>query len=431
MRADDGTHPRRTSGRPWLEHSPEARQALGARYATVCAIASPHDDTYEHGYLLWSDEPFTERAVTRQMTALGFTVTAVGATGHRWHPWQVAVSAGPDTRLPTHVVAFRGDYTTAGWLGIWSRTAGRVLYDSPEEGWKTAGTLHTLYADKGLWEDPHDWVALVTAEQAERVARQLGRRLPGVAGLDAAVRADRAVVERRWALWAEFTARRLERFAVEVRQVIEEGDRLAAVDPPRRAVAYVAGRHREAERIAAVPVRAGESFPLVRFLIGSFRDRRRGGVGDYDVHCNRLALTAPGGERLDLVLELQLSHYSQAHDEAFTPYCPDEAAWRDDPAIPAQLAAERPPIAIPALVFPVSPTAIRITARPLPATRDPGRWRDLRLTLTFPDGGEWTTPPGWDDDCFRWRRFRSAREGEIFVPDDVDVMKGVRARFAL
>ncbi|GAB1641287.1 hypothetical protein [Krasilnikovia sp. MM14-A1259] len=72
-----------------------------------------------------------------------------------------------------------------------------------------------------------------------------------------------------------------------------------------------------------------------------------------------------------------------------------------------------------------------MVAAPLDDTYEPGRWADLRLTLTFPNGAEFASLRGWDDNDFRWRRFRSAREGEIFVPDDIALMKGVRARFSV
>ncbi|MFI7547457.1 hypothetical protein [Actinoplanes sp. NPDC049599] len=44
--------------------SPAAvRLVLGTRYVMVCAVLGEGSTRYQHGYLLWSDEPFTASVV--------------------------------------------------------------------------------------------------------------------------------------------------------------------------------------------------------------------------------------------------------------------------------------------------------------------------------------------------------------------------------
>ncbi len=338
------------------------------------------------------------------MTARGFSVESVRRAMYVV-PWEAVVSAGPGRDTSTYVAAVWGDDPRPTWLALWGH--GALLFDDPEAGgWRTGSIGHLLYDKYG---DAQDHSVEVTAAQAARIGPAIGRRVPDDEQLRAAAEAEDATRRKRWALWDEFTVRRLERYARRVQRVLDAIERLPA--PPRK----------EGDGPSdAVVVRAGESFPLVRFLAGRFRDRSRTSTGDFDVRCNRVAVVAPDGGRLEVVIGLRLTKYSHAHERAFTPFCREEAAFREDPDFPEWLAAERPLLATPAAVFPVSPTAIRVTAEQVP-----GRRRRLGLALMFPGRAEFVAV---GDGTFR---AADGRTGEIFVPDDVAVMTGVRARFLL
>jgi hypothetical protein len=414
---------------PYREYPVAARPVLGARYCTVCGIGGALADRYEHNVLLWSDEPFTETVVTRELTNHGFEVAAVSRTLDPRQPWTASVTHGPEPAAETYVGRFHGDWSTVGWIGLWARGPGYVVYDEPDHDWRAVPAAEALYHQH---DRPSDTVLTLTGQQATGLAILAGRRLPTRSELAAALRARE---DARWSsqqLWQRFYDHRAAVLAPEVRRLRTESARLADRPPPRRPVADPEEGRRAVARMPAARVRVGEPFPLVRFLLGRFADRRSDTYGSHTALCNRLELVLGSGETVGLTLELMVRGGLLVHPGAVTPYCPEEADYLDDPELAPAQAGQQWPDPLWCAVFPASPARFEVWGRPATPTAALQR---LSIAVTFPGGPEFVALPAWSDSFHLWDYFAAAgaepdpEEGhEIFVPDDINLMKAVRAR---
>jgi hypothetical protein len=421
-----------TGAAPYREYPPAARPILGVRYCTVCDVRGELSDRYEHAFLLWSDEPFTAPVVVREMTRLGFRVVGVFRTHDPRRPWAATIDGGPERAAETYVGRFEGDCTAVEWIGLWSRHDDRVVHDEPGHGWRVVPASLALHDQDDMVEQPGDTVVVLTEQQAGGLAILAGRRLPTGSELAAALRGEQ---ESRWAggqSWERFYDHRAALFAADVQRVRAEGARLAAAPPARQSMSYEDDRWRAVAAIPPLPVRVGERFPLVRFLVGSFHDRRPDGYGSYTTLCNRLAVTTTGGGTVELTLELMVRGGLLVHPGAVTPYCPAEADYLDDPELAPAQSGQRWPDPLWCAALPVSPARFEVWGRPATVSRALQR---LSIALTFPGGGEYVAVPAWSDTFHLWDCFAAAgaRENdeechEIFVPDDVNLMKPVQAR---
>jgi hypothetical protein len=417
---------------PYREYPAAARPVLGVRYCTVCGISGELSDRYEHNYLLWSDEPFSPAVVTREMTALGFQVSSVFRTLDTQQPWAARITGGPELPAESYVGRFHGDWSAVRWIGLWLRHRGYVVHDQPDHGWRAVAAAQALYDQRNLYELPSDAVVLLTGQQATGLAILAGRRIPTASELAAALRAQE---HSRWSseqLWQRFYDHRVALFAADVRRVRAEGARLAGAPPDRQQVAGRQERQRAVARIPALRVRVGESFPLLRFLVGSFEDRRPDGYASYTTLCNRLDIVTGDGETVGLTLELMVRGGLLVHPGAVTPYCPPEADYADDPELALAQAGQQWPDPLWCAVFPVSPARFEMWG--WPATPTTVR-RNLSIAVTFPGGQEFVAVPAWSDTFHLWDYFTAdgplpaQEEGhEIFVPDDLNLMKTVQAR---
>jgi hypothetical protein len=417
---------------PYREYPAAARPVLGVRYCTVCGISGKLSARYEHNFLLWSDEPFTAAVVAREMSRLGFEIVDVFRTRDTQRPWAAHITGGPERATETYVGRFHGDCSAIEWIGLWSRHRGRVVHDNPDHGWRALPASQALYDQHDLSEAPSDAVVVLTGQQAVGLAILAGRRLPRAGELSAALRAEE---EARWAgeqLWKRFYDHRAAQFAGDVKRVRAEGARLVDAPPERQPVSYPEDGQRVAARLPALGVRVGEQFPLVRFLIGSFHDRWRDGYGSYTTLCNRLDVVTGGGETVGLTLELMVRGGLLVHPGAVTPFCPAEADYLDDPELALAQAGQRWPDPLWCAVFPVSPARLEVWGRP---SAPSAALRRLTIALTFPGSEEFVALPAWSDTFHLWDYFATAgtlpahgAAHEIFVPDDINLMKVVRAR---
>jgi hypothetical protein len=430
---------------PFREYPAAVRPVLGARYVTVCAVFGERSAQYEHGYLLWSDEPFTAPIVAREMTALGFTVVDIRPTQIEEQPWAATISSGPPPAEHTYLGIFHGaDCSTIRWIGLWSRYYGRVVHDKPDHGWHTVHAGQVRYEQRDLYELPRDDVVLLTARQATGLAIVAGRRLPVEAELAASIRTE---LEADWAhqqLWQRFHDHRAAMFADDVQRLRVESARLADLPPHRQPVASYDDRRQVVAGMAPMRVHIGETFPLLRFLVGDFRDRdpRFAGYGSYTVYANRLEVITSAGETIELALQVMVRGGLLVHDPAVTPFCPAEADYTDDPELALARSGDRWPEPLFSAVFPASPAMLEIwgePGRPSPPTATPSAaLPGLGITLTFPGDQQFAAVPGWSDTFHQWQRFipldrdsTSRSPGEqthqIFVPDDLNHMKTVQA----
>ena len=417
---------------PYREYPPAARPVLGVRYCTVCGIRDRLSARYEHSYLLWSDEPCTATVVAREMTRLGFEIVDVFRTRDKNRPWAAQITGGPPRRDESYVGRFDGTWSTVRWIGLWSRHRDKVIFDHPDHGWRVLPASQALYDQHDLAESPSEAVVVLTEQQAIGLAIQAGRRLPTAGDLAEALRAEE---ESRWAgeqLWKRFYDHRAALFAADVARVRAEGSRLAEAPPERQPISYQEDGQRVAARLPALGVRVGEPFPLVRFLIGSFHDRWRDGYASYTTLCNRLEVVTGGGETLGLTLEVLVRGGLLVHPGAVTPYCPAEADYLDDPELALAQAGQRWPDPLWCAVFPVSPARFEVWGRPATSST---ALRRLSIALTFPGSEEFVAVPAWSDSFHLWDYFATAgalpADGtghEIFVPDDINLMKAVQAR---
>jgi hypothetical protein len=417
---------------PYREYPVAARPVLGVRYCTVCGIRDRLSARYEHNFLLWSDEPFTASVVAREMTRLGFEIVDVFRTRDRHQPWAAQIAGGPQWAEETYIARFGGDWSTVEWIGLWSRHRDRVIHDDPDHGWLAMTASQALYDQHDLSESPSDAVVVLTEQQAVGLAILAGRRLPTESELAAALRAEE---ESRWSgehLWKRFYDDRAALFAADRERVRAEAVRLADAPPQRQPISDQEDGQRVAARLPALAVRVGEPFPLVRFLIGSFHDRRPDDYGSYTVLCNRLDVVTGGGETVSLTLELMVRGGLLVHPGAVTPYCPAEADYLDDPELALAQAGQRWPDPLWCAVFPVSPARFEIRGRPASTS---AALRRLSIAVTFPGSQEFVAVPAWSDSFHLWDYFATAGTlpadetgQEIFVPDDINLMKPVQAR---
>ena len=138
------------------------------------------------------------------------------------------------------------------------------------------------------------------------------------------------------------------------------------------------------------------------------------------------------GETVGLTLELMVRGGLLVHPGAVTPYCPGEADYADDPELALARAGQQWPDPLWCAVFPVSPARFEIWG--WPATPTTVR-QNLSIAVTFPGGREFVAVPAWSDTFHLWDYFTAGgpmpaqEEGyEIFVPDDLNLTKTVRAR---
>ena len=416
---------------PYREYPAAARPVLGVRYCTVCGISGELSARYDHNMLLWSDEPFTATVVAREMTHRGFKVVDVRRSGDPHRPWDAEVERGPEQTAETYVGRFTDGCDAVEWIGLWSRHRDRVIHDQRGHGWRALPASRVLYDQHDQYESPSAAVVVLTEQQATGLAILAGCRLPTVSELADALRAEE---ESRWAgqhLWKRFYDHRAAVFADDVRRVRAEADRLVDAPPERRPVAFREDGERVVAEIPAREVRVGEPFPLVRFLVGSFHDRWKDSYGSYTTLCNRLAVVT-GGETIGLTLELLVRGGLLVHPGAVTPYCPAEADYLEDPELAPAQAGQRWPDPLWCAVFPVSPARFEIWGRPAGSVT---ALRRFSIALTFPGGKEFVAVPAWSDTFHLWDHYAAADElpaagegHEVFVPDDINLMKAVQAR---
>jgi hypothetical protein len=127
------------------------------------------------------------------------------------------------------------------------------------------------------------------------------------------------------------------------------------------------------------------------------------------------------------------------HGPTYTPYCPVEADYTDDPDLDLAPSGHHLPDPLYCAVFPASPANLEIWGIPASSRSASPMLRQLSIALTFPDGQEFTAVPAWTDTFHQWRHFHRIEPGtptparrtfgrEIFVPDDINLMKAVQAR---
>jgi hypothetical protein len=127
------------------------------------------------------------------------------------------------------------------------------------------------------------------------------------------------------------------------------------------------------------------------------------------------------------------------HGPAFTPFCPAEADYADDPELDLAQSGDRGREPLWCAVFPASPAHLEIWGMPTSPTTPTSALRRLSIALSFPDGETYAAVPAWNDTFHQWQHFVLAgsdlvsapRRGpgrEIFVPDDINLMKTVQAR---
>lgn len=417
---------------PYREYPAAARPVLGARYCTVCGIGGRLGNRYEHNLLLWSDEPFTTAVVTREMTNLGFEVAGVSRTLDPHQPWAAWIAGGPEPAAETYVGRFQGDWSTVEWIGLWARNRGYVVHDQPDHGWRAASAGQALYEQRNLGELPSDAVVVLTEQQATGLAILAGRRLPTAGELAAALRTGEDPHWSSQQLWRRFYDHRAAVFTPDVKRLRTAAARLADQPPARRQVSGQQERRQAVAEVPATQVQLGEPFPLVRFLIGRFADRRGDTFGSYTTLCNRLDVVLGSGETVGLTLELMVRGGLLVHPGAVTPYCPAEADYLDDPELELARAGQQWPDPLWCAVFPASPARFEVWGWPSTATPP---LQQLSLAVTFPGSLEFVALPAWSDTFHLWDYFASPghepgpEEGhEIFVPDDLNLMKDVQAR---
>lgn len=295
---------------------------------------------------------------------------------------------------------------------------------------------------RDLYELPKDRAVILTERQAAGLAITAGRRLPTPADLDAAVR---TVEEATWTseqLWERFYDHRAAVHAADIRRVRAWGARLADVAPQRQPANYRAGHDTIVAQQPTLPVRVDEVFPLVRFLIGNFRDRGPGPrrYGWHTASCNRLDVTTTDGHHVTLTLDLMIRGGVAVHDPV-TPFCPAETDYAADPDLALARSGQRRPTPMISAVFPVSPAQLAVWARPTPPAPATPALQQLGIALTFPGAQHFTAEPAWTGSSHHWERFTATTAtGEpapstaagstsrIFVPDDINLMKTVHAR---
>jgi hypothetical protein len=416
----------------YKQYPEELGRILGVRYCTLCML-EPERYGFDLPQLLWADEPFDAAVVERELLDRGWRDVSVGA-GSPAGPWRARVGGDPpdgDRWVGfNHGSDYAGRVTVARWP---HKSPYLILYSTRQRNWWATGAATALY-DK--YDIPKPYVVGLTRHQAERLSLAQGRPPPTDAEVAAALRAE----HDRWQAFSErrdrFYAARAARFAAEVAGLRAEAARLAAVSPPRQREDGEEGRRRAVAAVPAVPVRPGESFPLLRFLVGYVNDRPADGRyrGAYQVRCNRLAVTGADGVTLDLTLHVSMVGGTISGRIA-TPYVPAEADFVGDPAFAALKPPLAPHVVLSSDVFPASPVKLTIRGWLDPATV-PDRWQPFGIVLTFPGGSEYITVPltaGASPVWYTARRYDEGRgavgpEVHLYVPDDITLLTPVRAR---
>lgn len=464
------------------EYPVELRSVLGARYCTTCLVIRPGGSTDGEAELLQGDEPFTADVVARRLRGRGSEVASVRRLGPR-KEWVAELAVSGRDALENQEPAVggeagiggapaagrRNDEADAGqppayrYLALVGKdyvevrnvvrygTRGEhgeyVAYNWRRHRWDTARDLGTLR------HEDHDGERFlrVSREQAERLARGFGQELPSDDVLDAVIgegtRRRRSMAEGRQELYAA----RAERFAGCVAQLRTEGVRLEALPPQPLQVPGRDDRDRLVALQPALPVRFGEAFPLLRFMIGTFQagnDRHRLSA-HHEFHCNRVALNIADGTELDFVLAVSLYGNVLASRFSLTPFCPqegyevDESDFDLDSRYAKLIGLGYSPLEDKASsrVFPASRAGLRIE---MAAARDACRTvvGQVALALTFPGGRRYLTAQGWEGgnrlSCAEFvpadRGFLASSpwltgELDIFVPDDPHLLKTVWASF--
>jgi hypothetical protein len=417
----------------YLEYPEELRRVLGVRYCTLCLL-EPERYGFDLPQLLWANEPFDAAVVERELLDRGWLDVSV-RPGSPEGPWLARV--GGDPPAGDRWVGFRlgddhaGRITVARWP---HKSPYLILYSSQNGLWRAIGASTLLY-DK--YDSPKPHAIGLTRHQAERLSLAEGRPPPTDAEVATALRAE----SDRWRAFSDrrdrFYAARAARFAAETADLRTEAERLAAVPPPLHRTDGVDDRKRVVAALPPVPVRLGESFPLLRFLVGLAHDgpARARSRRAYRMLCNRLGVTVADGVTLDLTLEVSMRG-GPFWGRIATPYVPAEADLVRDPAFPALKPPTPPHVCLSSEVFPASPLHLTIRGEVDPATL-PDRWRPLGIVLTFPGGIEYVTVPlvatGVNPAWHTARRHDAGRgavgpEANLYVPDDINLLKPVRAR---
>jgi hypothetical protein len=318
------------------------------------------------------------------MTGRGFQVVAVSASPRRRLPWTARISAGPPALASTYVGLFGENCADVRWVGWWSRETGYVVYDSPGEGWRATEADRVLYEQRDLYELAKDDAVMLTEAQATGLAVLAGRRLPTDTELTAAIRAQDEALDLRRQRWQRFYQHRADLHAADIQRLRAQAARLADAEPRRQPVSSWQERDQTVAAIPALQARLGDTFSLLRFLVGTFHDRDRGGrgYGSYTVFCNRLEVIGAGGGTIGLTLELMVRGGLLVHGPAYTPYCPAEADYTDDPDLDLAPSGHHLPDALYCAVFPASPANLEIWAIPASYRSASPILRQLSIAVT-------------------------------------------------
>lgn len=402
------------------EYPEELRRVLGVRYWTLCGL-EPERHGFDLPQLLWANEPFDAAGVERELLDRGWRDVSVGP-GAPEGAWVARVGGDPPAGDRWVGFLHGQGVNVARWP---QRSPYLILHSEQDRGWRASAANAALY---DRYDCPLPGRIGLTQYQAALLARAQGRPLPTDAEVAAALRAGSDLRQAFSARRDRFYAARTARFAAETAGLRAEAERLATVPPPLR-------REETLATPPPVPVRLGESFPLVRFLIGLAHDGPTRARRAYRMRCNRLAVTVADGVTLDLTLEVAMLG-GPFRGRIVTPYVPAEADLVRDPAFPALKPPSPPHTCLSSAVFPASPLHLTIRGEVDPATV-PDPWRPLGIVLTFPGGAEYVTVPlvatGVNPAWHTARRY-DPRQGAVgaevnlFVPDDINLLKPVRAR---
>jgi hypothetical protein len=245
---------------------------------------------------------------------------------------------------------------------------------------------------------------------------------------------------------------RADQFVERRNQLRAEAARLAALPPRREQVRTVGDMDRTVAQRPALPVRFGDRFPLLRFMVGAFQDAndRYGTSASHYFHCNRVVVTAPGGAQVDLVLTVSLQELVLATRLSVTPYCPSEGYQIEDADFDVDSRHDKlvrlsfSPVEEKALsrIFPASSALLAVSLKYARGSgEDAEALRSTALALAFPGGQRYLTADGWDGSSMYCDEFVPADRGflassrwisgsvRIFVPPDPYLLKLVWARF--
>jgi hypothetical protein len=379
---------------------PALAAATGYRYCTGVLIGPGWHEGYPQ--LLTGDEPYDVDRVRRELAAIGVDASDIAVADRGLYPWRVVASPG-SLRQPGYprgclAVFRRREYEQ--WTNV---LFGDILYAHRHRQWVFD------YPRVPEDEEQDDFQAAITEDQATRIARVLPVPAP-----DAQER-HRMREERRQAQileseqvnrdWAE----RRREFAPQVEAFRREGERLrtSGAAPRRRhnfdnLVLYSPAVVGLADLVdlSTLPVTLDEPFPLVRAMVGSFREDT---YGVFENHFSNFLANVVRlrvhEESLTLALVVTLS--AQDRDALpVTPLRPEEGYPIDsDDADPARRVAKlKGPYGQwdrrrhRHRRLPASPNLLRITAFP-GAEDDAVLAYGLWLELTFPGDQRYVAAP--------------------------------------